>query len=428
MSVIFSDSDIVSRLPNGLASKIEEMEHERTHTGVESTPDETCNVIEEFFTHVGCLWIAEVLHHTEQGQIQTTEQRSQVLLREIYEAISEQRKRTVGAWVYLSSMVRRFFIEHNISTFVNGLSDLDFGSVDAKDHPVNRLLEFRNEFAHGSFEAPAHKINTHYQLLSDVMALVPGLWQQPMWGTTDAQWVLCGAAVALSEDSPDAAGVEGQVVMFNREQTEKMILSPLYVIQGLDVHRALFKKLTVDQLFVQETINAWQQTYARERKGYIERETAILRERTVAPPAELTEAIATSLPKVTGKTLLVKGHPGCGVRTVLRAFAEDGHSLQTGFDGVFVWDVRAGDLTQSAVTFAHKIFRTVEKMLGKPEQRWGGKKDSILRQIEICLSALKEQKLLIVIDGLQDGLEAYRGEAYTMLDLCNELTGHPVLC
>ena len=45
------------KLPRFLRESVEELLHEREHSGVETTSEETSNTIEELYQYLGNLWI-----------------------------------------------------------------------------------------------------------------------------------------------------------------------------------------------------------------------------------------------------------------------------------------------------------------------------------------------------------------------------------
>ena len=69
--MLFKNDDRIRFLLPQLAETIQEMEHERVNSGIETTPDETSNVIEAFFNYIGRLWIAELMFLTERATDET---------------------------------------------------------------------------------------------------------------------------------------------------------------------------------------------------------------------------------------------------------------------------------------------------------------------------------------------------------------------
>ena len=50
---MFQNATKVQKLPKFLRESVEELLYEREHSGVETTPDETSNTIEELYQYLG---------------------------------------------------------------------------------------------------------------------------------------------------------------------------------------------------------------------------------------------------------------------------------------------------------------------------------------------------------------------------------------
>ena len=62
MSIFFDQAELWKKIPSLVSNDIEELIHERLHSGIETTPDETSNLIESFYLLCTRLWIAEALN------------------------------------------------------------------------------------------------------------------------------------------------------------------------------------------------------------------------------------------------------------------------------------------------------------------------------------------------------------------------------
>ena len=58
---ILGNPSIYLNCPPRLAEKIHELNNERRDSGIETTPDETSDVIESLFEHLGRLWMTELV-------------------------------------------------------------------------------------------------------------------------------------------------------------------------------------------------------------------------------------------------------------------------------------------------------------------------------------------------------------------------------
>ena len=87
--MLFQSAERLRFILPSLVESIKEMETERVKSGVETTPDETSNVIEGFYHHIGRLWIAELLFLTERATDESFEGQENIF-RYLYDSLSNR--------------------------------------------------------------------------------------------------------------------------------------------------------------------------------------------------------------------------------------------------------------------------------------------------------------------------------------------------
>ena len=160
---IFAQPEQYKKIPFLVSDKIHELLYEREHSGVETTPDETSNLIEVFYKYLVRVWVCETLYlgSTTPTLFDGSQRSGRDILRLLSDELLSPGRKTIGKWVSLAREMRNFFKEQKCSTFTKGLLDLDFGKNSRAKNRTARLLTFRNEFAHGAFAAPEKEIK-HY--------------------------------------------------------------------------------------------------------------------------------------------------------------------------------------------------------------------------------------------------------------------------
>ena len=141
-------------------------------------------MIESLFEHLGRLWMAELWHAIETGAL--TIQDCDGILLAIIENL-QRRSLTTGQWVSFSRQITAIFKQNQLSSFVDGLDTINWGRP-GDNGLIARIMEFRNRFAHGSFEAPVDLINAGYNDVNDLIQQVPGLWKQSWHVLTTVGW------------------------------------------------------------------------------------------------------------------------------------------------------------------------------------------------------------------------------------------------
>ena len=174
MKRLFEDPDRITKLPRPIALAVQEMLVEIDVSGEHTTADETVNLIEEVFSHLGRVWVAEYLNQ---------EAFDENFNRALFETLG--RNVSIGQWISMSRIIRSLFEETGKSTLMTRLEAQDFGEQGDNEHPVAKLISYRNSFSHGSMSAVVDDIRKHRQLIEDVLMNLPCLIEQPMQVVVD---------------------------------------------------------------------------------------------------------------------------------------------------------------------------------------------------------------------------------------------------
>ena len=111
------DKKLIENIHQNIAVSLENLLLEIDISGEETTGDETSLLIEQYFGHIGRLWIAEYLN---------TGKSDEVINKLLYDFLRSNV--TTGQWVLISRTIKNYFINRKLNTFLDGLIDEDFGS------------------------------------------------------------------------------------------------------------------------------------------------------------------------------------------------------------------------------------------------------------------------------------------------------------
>lgn len=409
----------LASLPPELFHAIEELEHERTKNGVDSTPDETADVIEVIFLTLGRFYLAELWYATTTGLLNVDNRDVLSLLLDSRDA-NLQSNLTMGRWVGLSRKIATVFNQAGLHTQLVGLDSVDWGTPGDTTNTVNRLIDFRNRFAHGSFSAPEDIIETHYQLLIELVTQVRGLYTQLIVATAPA--------FGISTLSTWRSGVIEAADVVNGPPTSNanhvwlqtsdgwMGLSPFFEVTSTDsvLHLILsnFSSISVDALFHSAVLERWQNRYNNDYTGHIDRNEVICSRATPPCPPELQSQIEGVVANNQGQSIQIIGHPGTGLHSVLPFIQSQVIDV---FDHVICWDIQPDDLTQSGVVLMNKL----EQILQPPPVE--SKRPSLKERVDALETVLVKQKVLLAVDGLAFASQTYRFEPFSVLDVLNTL-------
>lgn len=410
-------------LPPSLYHAVTKLQTARIEEGIETTPDETCELIEAFFLHIGRLWLAEFWYvlETQKASLQDKTTKNIFLLS--LDKLLNNQLRTIGAWVGISRQIHELFVANDWDTITDGLISLSFGTMGDTDHVVAKLLQFRNNFAHGTFSAPANIIEEQYDYLDHVFSLVPGLWEQAITIRIDEhtpmawrqqQWILAPNHTTLG------------VCMYSLSKRCHINLEPFFTVTVSDtdgkreygIAHGNFAKISMDQITQNTIIEQWNTQYQKEYIGHIERDSHIQKRTTISLPSGFTKEIEKLL---THKTcsIAIHGYPGTGISGVL-SFVQKNYCSE--FDVFVLWDIVAQDLTQSGQCLLNKIYRSIGEQIPTlmVENR-----NYCIQDIHNILKNY-QGSVLLAIDGMHHAATHYRNETLSVLDICNALIDTPI--
>jgi hypothetical protein len=413
-----SDDARIGRLPVHVARSVLRLRGAVEARGEHDCAPEVVALIEAVISFLGRLWVAEYL---AAGAPDAR------LNRDLFDLLG--RRPLLGHWVSLARRIREIFVAHALRTVVAGLDAVDYGSPDNPDHPVSRLIRYRNSFSHGSMAAVVEDIRLHRRLIAELMSLVPALIEQPIrWVGSDGgpprlatlEWPLAPDRVGAGEPplQPFVVGAEGAILR---------LYPLLYVVEteeGPDLRTPDGRDRThpLTSLFEREALRIWYERYRHERRGHVKFDDVAVREVTPVPRAvfpELSEALADDAVSL----ILVEAHPGCGktvVLTRLRELAPRGR-----FADVSIFVVSPGDLGQSGITFACFLLRRAEAALGLPDGTYADDPAQLLGALRDAKERLRHagRRVLVGLEDLHFGYAPYRGEPLTVADVYRSLAG-----
>ena len=323
---LFDDETTRSAFPAPIALTLDVMMFELAESGEETTADETAAAIEATFSHLGRLWVAEYLHAVDQDATLSKE----ALNRQLFERAASGRATLTGQWVGLARRFRDRLSTRNVETVLTNLKAVDFGTLGDHDHPVARLLHFRNHFSHGSFQATVAGIRAHRQLLHDLLAKLPCLREQPIHvrdtetgvvrlATQEWPVVELSAAVELLDAQPTILGAEGS----------HLNLYPLLHLghdRGAPTLSGPNKTHSALRMFERAAFSVWLERYNQDRNGFLEYDgpdnPSALPAGAVDGSDELS-GLRAALGATTPGLVLVEGHPGCGAEGAIAALSAD---------------------------------------------------------------------------------------------------------
>ncbi|MEC7988032.1 MAG: hypothetical protein VX278_22885 [Myxococcota bacterium] len=435
--MLFKNDDRIRFLLPQLAETIQEMEHERVNSGIETTPDETSNVIEAFFNYVGRLWIAELMFLTERASDETFKGQESIFrfLYDYLALVQRDKNPTIGLFVRLSREIQNFFVGADLTPHLSGLRDIRIsrGPTD----PSDRLLRFRNNFAHGSFSSLIEDINTHYFLLEELMMRVPGLWQQPLMTYLDGGWYWWDGGWSALSSNIGAEPTEGSIYIpsvavaeqIRQGQTDTpemqnphsyMPIFPLYGVQNREIVCSTLKSISLEELYYSQLISAWRERYSAEKSGKVDRNPLFAGPAKHPFDRSILSTLQAYLRSPDDNLYLIEYYAGGEANSLLN----EREALSEGFDASFVWNIESLDLTQSGQTFAKKLILETEKLLGSVEFE---RSHSLMNRVKICTERLRAagKRILILVSDLHLGLSEYRGEADTVVSIVNQLIETP---
>ena len=422
---MFQDATKIQKLPKFLRESVEELLYEREHSGVETTPDETSNTIEELYQYLGKLWICIFLHaSTDPANKDRLQSHLFLFVYEQVEIIFNRNGTTIGNWIRMARYIRQIFLENQIPNPLKSLQDMDFGYFDQGDQRCNQLIAFRNEFAHGAFKADAKYIDQHFVILEEIFGELHDLYTRPIVYIQDAKVYDVETQniidVSFSVDSYKSDST--YVYLLCREEEMLIHLSPFFFFVDKNLTESKLGKIKVEALFYADLFASYIQRYTKEMEGNLDSNAQFaVRDEFEVDQNTLQEVSSICEKKSEQNIFLVEAYPGSHYKALGQELYK---KPPTGFDAYIFWDIQLEDITQSSIALINKIVTVITEEL---KLKFDKPKD-IKRRLSLSLQALQKQgkTIFLYINDLHVALQSYRQEEYRIVDILQFLVDSPV--
>ncbi len=423
---MFQDRDKKQKLPRFLRESIEEMLYEREHSGIETTPDETSNTIEELFQYLGKIWICLFLDAASNPKNKGVLPVSSFLY--VYENITSIISRngaTIGNWIRISRYIQNIFKENNIANPLSSLQNFDFGFFDKGDQRTNMLLSFRNEFAHGAFQANAQYIDEHFDILSGVFEELTDLYQTPIvylrnkevWDTNHHR-IEIEFPIELDEIDSKYA------YLLCRKEQSLISLSPFFLFTENILEENICNKIQIQDLFYAKLFAIFVSRYTSEMNGNFDSNAAFKNRDEFEVDQNVLQEVLNICETSSDKNIfLVEAYPG----SHYQALGQELYVNQpSGFDTCIFWDVKEQDITQSATALINKILVVSKSELNSNVKirKRAKEKEKLQNILEVLQTQGK--RIFLYINDLHLGMNVYRQEEYRIADILQYLIDTPI--
>lgn len=421
---LFFSSSRRARLPGPLAERARALVDETLSNGERTTPDELADLIEAVFDYVYRLWVMEYAN---------VDAPDPAVNRELFGLLA--RRPFLGQKVGLSRVLHGWFAREGRSTVVDGLAAIDFGRPGESDHPVARLITFRNGFAHGSFGASIETIAEHRALLEGLLERVPGLVEQPVVAEVGP-----GEVVALRGELERVTSLSvepaprAQPFMVASDGSARLDLYPMLQVSSAEGVWALTAggahdtAPSVTTFFEREALRRHAEAWQRERDGFLDHREKLASRAWRAPSSDDVRVVREALGEV--QFVLTEGRPGCGKAGIVAALSRGDLTAPGAFDDVSCLVVEVGEPSHAASTFEGFVARAAERALGleagslRPDKRDMGSL-ALARAAAARLAAAGKRVLIGIDDAHLTTSPPRRGEP-TVAGVLRALVGSPV--
>lgn len=417
----FEDIDIQS-LPPHLATAIRTLLSEIELSGEETTADETVTVIEVLVSFLGRLWLSFYIHHGAPNV-------------EINQFLFQSLRRDpgVGQWAGISRTIQTFTNARDVDIDCECLTGLDY----SYEGSITQLIAFRNSFSHGSMESVSTEL---HDMRKKIAILVKGLDSlfsgSLLWRDENHTVRLVNEVwdVRMNDDIETANMVPNHIYV-RTSRGDLVATYPLFVVRfseesyKLDASSTHTTDLNYEQVFQLDCLAAWYQRYQRERAGYIDFAVQVSSFR-----ANRRHSVWESvLPKLDKKNfpsrILINEPAGLSAKFVFKSLFVGENESFAGqkFDARASYVVGRDHVSQSGLTFCCFLLRQIERVSCGACQFDEIPTDCLL-ELNKGLDYLRTtgKKLLLGICDLHHGDVRYRGEALTVLDIYNLLSGSSI--
>ena len=416
-----TDKKIIKNIHQNIAVTVENLLLEIDVSGEETTGDETSLLIEQYYGHVGRLWVSEYLNMGKSDEL---------INKLLYDFLRSNV--TTGQWVLISRTIKNYFIKQKINTFLDGLINEDFGGQNETDSDTSKLIHYRNLFSHGSLEVSLEEIKSNrkrvFNKIKKAKFLKQNIYIKP---NSDLNFVKLGL-INETVNLPKNLKVNLLQPFILNKNKEILNLYPLFTINGIDANSFELKfyslkdtKISIDSLFERETLRIWFERYENERLGNIESLDYVKKTTKKNLNKTHKSKLNNFLENKKLNTLVIKSYPGFDKITFIKEIFKVPKLVlsKRKIEHINCYVIRKDGLSMSSYTFTRFIINQIELTLKKDKGYYFINNTDHIKALHNGLKDLKNENkyLLIGIENLHIGENFYLKENMNIIDIYNLL-------
>ena len=416
-----TDKKIIKNIHQNIAVTVENLLLEIDVSGEETTGDETSLLIEQYYGHVGRLWVSEYLN---------TGKSDELINKLLYDFLRSNV--TTGQWVLISRTIKNYFIKQKINTFLDGLIEENFGGQNETDSDTSILIHYRNLFSHGSLEVSLEEIKSNrkrvFNKIKKAKFLKQNIYIKP---NSDLNFIKLGL-INETVNLPKNLKVNSQQPFILNKNKEILNLYPLFTINGIDTNSFELKfyslkdtKISIDSLFERETLRIWFERYENERLGNIESLDYVKKSTKKNLNKTHKSKLNNFLENKKLNTLVIKSYPGFDKITFIKEIFKVPKLVlsERKIEHINCYVIRKDGLSMSSYTFTRFIINQIELTLKRDKGYYFINNTDHIKALHNGLKDLKNENkyLLIGIENLHIGENFYLKENMNIIDIYNLL-------
>ena len=422
-----TDKKIIKNIHQNIAATVENLLLEIDISGEETTGDETSLLIEQYYGHVGRLWVSEYLN---------TGKSDEFINKLLYDFLRSNV--TAGQWILISRTIKNYFIKQKINTFLDGLIEEDFGGQNETDSDTSKLIHYRNLFSHGSLEVSLEEIKSNrkrvFNKIKKAKFLKQNIYIKP---NSDLNFIKLGL-INETVNLPKNLKVNSQQPFILNKNKEILNLYPLFTINGIDTNSFELKfyslkdtNISIDSLFERETLRIWFERYENERLGNIESFDYVKKSTKKNLNKTHKSKLNNFLENEKLNTLVIKSYPGFDkINFIKEIFRVSKLVLsKRKIEHINCYVIRKDGLSMSSYTFTRFIINQIELTLKRDKGYYFINNTDHIKALHNGLKDLKNENkyLLIGIENLHIGENFYLKENMNIIDIYNLLVKSNVI-
>jgi len=422
-----TDKKIIKNIHQNIAATVENLLLEIDISGEETTGDETSLLIEQYYGHVGRLWVSEYLN---------TGKSDEFINKLLYDFLRSNV--TAGQWILISRTIKNYFIKQKINTFLDGLIEEDFGGQNETDSDTSKLIHYRNLFSHGSLEVSLEEIKSNrkrvFNKIKEAKFLKQNIYIKP---NSDLNFIKLGL-INETVNLPKNLKVNSQQPFILNKNKEILNLYPLFTINGIDTNSFELKfyslkdtNISIDSLFERETLRIWFERYENERLGNIESFDYVKKSTKKNLNKTHKSKLNNFLENEKLNTLVIKSYPGFDkINFIKEIFRVSKLVLsKRKIEHINCYVIRKDGLSMSSYTFTRFIINQIELTLKRDKGYYFINNTDHIKALHNSLKDLKNENkyLLIGIENLHIGENFYLKENMNIIDIYNLLVKSNVI-